>query len=213
MDSATDPKDGGASWFAWYLLMGMNWIRYLFPPFFIGSIFATEYISRITSGFDFRLLVRRISSILLCREFNIVNLQSILLLLAISVTLGTVIVNLNTGLSVSQLYDPEQASAYLSSNLPIGAIVETFESELFFLAPELVYHFPSDLVSMQAQRKTAMDPMYPIEYALPEDLPDYLVIGPMGNIWPIYEPFLNRGDYSLTARIGNYSIYNKSDNP
>ena len=43
----------------------------------------------------------------------------------------------------TSIWKPEIAAAYLRNNVPEGAKVETYESELFFLAPELKLSLPS----------------------------------------------------------------------
>ena len=66
----------GASWLFWYSVMAIDWIRYMFPPFFIGSIFIAAYLGEITNGFDLRLLVKQSSAVLLRPGLNYKNLQS-----------------------------------------------------------------------------------------------------------------------------------------
>lgn len=196
----------GASWFFWYSVMAIDWIRYMFPPFFIGSIFIAGYLGELTKCFDLRLLVKQTSSLLLGREVNFINLQTLILFIALGINLGAAFLSAEIGLTLPR-YDPELASTYLRNNIPTGARVETFESELFFLAPDIKYHFPSDLVSMQAQRKTTIDPTFKIDYDPLEAKPDYIVIGGMGHLWPIYEDTLAQGQFHLEADIGNYQIY------
>jgi hypothetical protein len=190
----------------WYLLMGMDWIRYMFPPFFIAGIFVAAYLFELTSGFDFRLAVRRISALLIHREFNFVNLQSLVFLIALSITFGTAIVNARVGLGLRE-YDPKLASAYLTSHIPTDARIETFESELFFLAPDQTYHFPSDMVSMLLQRKTTIEANLPVDYDPLETNPDYIVIGPMGHLWSLYNEVVTNKKLPMVADVGNYQVY------
>ena len=57
---------------------------------FLSDVFSLLDISAtLSTGFDFRLVVRRISSLLIHREFNFINLQSVVLLFAFSVTSRT----------------------------------------------------------------------------------------------------------------------------
>jgi hypothetical protein len=41
-----------ASWFAWYLIFSVSWIRYLFPASFFGSLFLARMLHDLTGGFD-----------------------------------------------------------------------------------------------------------------------------------------------------------------
>lgn len=61
---------------------------------------------------------------------------------------------------------PYRAADYLEKNIAAEAMVETFESELLFLAPDINFHYPTDLVSMQLFRKWCIDPQLKIDYEL-----------------------------------------------
>jgi hypothetical protein len=169
-------------------------------------MFIAAYLDELTGGFDLRVFVQRFSDPLLRRKFTFINLQIFVMLIALCINLIAVIKLAQYGLTI-QRYDPILASAYLRENIPAGARVETFESELFFLAPEVDYHFPSDFVSMQAQRKTSIDPQFPIDYDPLEAKPDYIVVGPIGHLWPIYDDVVKQEFSHLEADIGNYQIY------
>jgi 4-amino-4-deoxy-L-arabinose transferase-like glycosyltransferase len=198
----------GMSWFIWYAVFAIDWIRYFFPPFFIGSIFISAYLDELTREYQLRLLVKRSSTLILKREFNQINIHSFILILSLSVNLATAIATDKIGLSNPQ-DNPNLAASYLVNHIPPGAVVETFESELYFLAPNIKYHFPSDLVSIQAQRKTTIDPLYVIDYDPMQANPDYLVVGYMGHLWPLYNDLIDRGIFSLQADIGGYQIYRR----
>jgi 4-amino-4-deoxy-L-arabinose transferase-like glycosyltransferase len=47
------------SWFGWYLLSSVGWIRYLFPPIFVGSVFLAALLSEFTERFNFSRIRRR----------------------------------------------------------------------------------------------------------------------------------------------------------
>jgi len=196
----------GASWFGWYVTMSMFWDRYLFPAYFIGAIFFAVYLGEYSAGFDLRLIVRRASGLLLGRGFNRLNVQALAGFPVFCVILAIAIVSFRQQTLVKQP-DPYQAAAWLSDHVQAGALVETFESELFFLAPNLNYHFPSDLVSMQLARKWNVDPLVVIDYDPLEAKPDYLVVGPYSQTWQLYDTVLAQSKWKLEADIGGYQIY------
>ena len=201
----------GSSWFFWYLAVGLSWERYMFPPFFIGCFFVAAYLNEFTAGFDMRLVMHRASALLLHRAFNRQNLQVVVSLAILSITLGLVGASIRGGLAASMV-DPVAAAIYLEVNIPTGARVETFESELLFLAPELIFHLPSDLVSMQLNRKSSIDSKFIIEYDPMESNPDYLVNGPMAQMWHLYDDVIAKGFFKLDADIGGYLIYHNQTN-
>lgn len=196
----------GASWLLWYLFMSITYIRYMFPAFIIGSLFIAKYIYELTDGYDFRVLAKKIYSLLIKREFASSNIQTLVIFLALCIGASTAIISDRIGLSISRK-DPMLAAHFIHDNIPVGSRIETFESELFFLAPEYNYHYPSDLVSMEAQRKAFIDPSYPIYYDPFETKPNYIIVGPMGGFWQIYSIVPNSKLAYLKANIGSYQIY------
>ncbi len=192
----------GASWMVWYAFGAMFWDRYMFPPFYIGCLFAAAYLGKLTSGLDVRSFVRRISALLLGRKFNLLNLQAFVLLIAMAAVLGSIL-----KLAFTDLANPQLASTYLINHIPANARVETYESELFFLAPKFNYHFPPDLVSNQLTRREYIDPNLIIDYHPLEANPDFLVVGPYARTWHLYDGVLKQGGVSLEADVGGYQIY------
>jgi 4-amino-4-deoxy-L-arabinose transferase-like glycosyltransferase len=196
----------GASWFVWYLAMAIFWSRYLFPAYFVGCVFFAAYAGELSAGFNLRLFVRRTSALLLGREVKLINIEAVILLIAFSVILGasgkTMLLTM-----LKSFPNPNSAANYLRNNIPDGARVETFESELLFLAPEIKYHFPTDLVSMQLVRKWDIDPQLSIKYDPLGANPDYLVVGGYARIWNLYDDVISQGWFQLAANVGGYQIY------
>ncbi len=196
----------GASWFGWYFVFAMCWLRYLFPPFFIVSPFVVVAISEATYGYDVRLLVRRISQLLLHGKITRFNILALFTLLAISVYFSVSISNWFFNFAPSTR-DPIQVADFLESNIPNDSVIETFESELFFLAPEVNFHFPSDLVSMQLVRKYTLEPQLEINYDPLEVLPDYLIIGTYAKNWHLYYNVIEQDGFELEHEFNGYRIY------
>jgi hypothetical protein len=201
-----------ASWFLWYLLLGLSWERYLFPPIYFGSIFLAAYLDELTTGVNLGMIMQRTSSFLFHRGFTRKNFESLVLIVILGITLGMIVSSVN-GAFGSPDTNPVNASLYLRENIPPGSHVETFESELLFLAPEVNFHFPSDLLSMQLNRKSSIDPQFPADYDPMEYNPDFLVIGPMGRMWGLYAEALSIGLFEIIANIDGYQIPGHWDFP
>ncbi len=202
----------GASWCFWYLFLALMWTRYLFPPYFIGCIFFADYLDKLTDGFDLRILVRRISALFIRRQASWINMQSFVVLIAFSLLLGSTLKSAMVKL-LAPLPDAPAAAAFLTDKIPAGSRVETFESDLIFLAPKVNFHFPPDLVSMQLVRKYCIDPNLKIDYDPLQAKPDYLVIGPYGSFWQPYDPSIVDQYFSLDADIGGFQIYRAKSSP
>jgi 4-amino-4-deoxy-L-arabinose transferase-like glycosyltransferase len=196
----------GFSWFLWFLLMAMSWTRYLFPPYFFGCIFFSAFFYEVSGGFNHRVIVKRITRIFLCREYKAINFQALLSIIVLSMIV-TISVESNQIFLFKSDHDPIAASKYLSQHIPPGARVESFESELFFLSPNIKFHYPSDLVSMQYVRKYTVDPNILITYNLLEAKPDYIVLGPYAKNWQHPDENLFLNSFELENSIGGYDIY------
>jgi hypothetical protein len=196
----------GASWMLWYVAMSMYWVRYIFPAYFIGIIFVSALVSEHTNGYDIKLTFRRTAALLLKREINYQNMQAGILFLVFSLALGFSIGTYRIQMTPS-IWNPEAAAAYLRGNIANGSKVETYESELFFLAPELNYNFPPDLISMELYWRANIDRQYPIDYDPLNSKPEYLVIGPYAESWGVYDQNLIRERFELKAIVGGYQIY------
>ncbi len=196
----------GASWFGWYIAMALFWERYLYPPYFLGTMFLAFFLEKVTEGYDIRLLVRRASNLLTLRGTNRKNFLALIVFMIFGLVLSITILSVKLYI-LSNQQQPEAATSWLEHNVRSGQLVETFESELFFLAPNLSYHFPSDLVSMELVRRKTVDPQQKINYDPLSVNPDYLVIGPYARTWQLYDTVITRDEWKLVQDIGGYQVY------
>jgi hypothetical protein len=196
----------GASWMIWYLSMALMWTRYIAPPYYIGCIFVAAYLDRSTNGFNLRILVRQISEFLLRRKFKWENIQAVIILIAFSIIFGQTIKSVMYKFS-PQTPNPDLAAEYILNNIPRQSRVESFESELYFLSPDINYHFPSDLVSMELVRKWCIDPQLNISYDPMPEKPEYLIIGPYAAFWHPYDEIVASGWFQLEKEVGGYQIF------
>jgi hypothetical protein len=196
----------GGIWMCWYLLLGMSWTRYLFPTAFIGSIFAAKFIHDLSGGYNPRYLIREASKLILQSRVNRSTVSSLFIIILVSmtvpVTFNTLIYSYTQGSdhSVFQVVD------YLNRETPPDALIETYDSELFFLL-ERRYHYPPDqstvgLISATYLGGDPFDSYNPLELD-----PDYLVIGPMSREWGLYDQVINGGKFVMTLDTGRYQIY------
>ena len=100
----------------------------------------------------------------------------------------------------------EQVADYVNNNTPEGTLIETYDSELFFLL-ERAYHYPPDQVSVELMRRYDIDPDAPVSYDPLQADPDYLVIGPFSRKWRVYEEVLDNGEFQRVKVIALYEIF------
>jgi hypothetical protein len=101
-----------------------------------------------------------------------------------------------------------QVAHFLNTTAAPEALIETYDSELFFFLDRR-YHYPPDQLHVQLNRRTFLGLDVPINYdALAAD-PDYLVIGPHSKLWQLYDPVLARGVFRLLRAYSRYEIYER----
>ncbi|NJP05838.1 MAG: hypothetical protein HC837_09555, partial [Chloroflexaceae bacterium] len=185
------------SWFAWYVLLSVGWLRYLFPAIFLGTIFAAAMVINALSWL--RSSARR-------------RWPTIAALLALTLFVGTLPFTLAT---LQQFFTPITSEAattrlarYINSETPPDALIESYDSEIFFLL-ERRYHFPPDQLHVELNRRTFLEQDVPITYDPLAADPDYLVVGSFGKLWQLYDPVLASGAFRLIEQIDQYDIYER----
>ena len=103
----------------------------------------------------------------------------------------------------------QQAADFLNSQTRSDALIETYDSELFFLLNR-PYHYPPDQIHVELIRRTFLyDDNTVIHYDPLAANPDYLVVGPHSKQWRLYEPVLRSGAFRLLRSYARYQIYER----
>jgi hypothetical protein len=134
------------SWLAWYLFLSVGWERYLFPALFIGSIFTSAFIHRMTNGFNLGYTAQVVSSVFFKRNFSRVSLGTLCVVALVSLQLSLTLLFLVV-LYTSPNNSVQQVAEYLNHNTPQEALVESYDSELFFLLDRR-YHYPPNEINI-----------------------------------------------------------------
>ena len=197
-----------SSWFAWFLFLGMAWPRYLFPAVLIASPFIAASFLDLTRGYDLRWLFRQSARLLTGREVRI-GFQAFFCLLFIITALGINLRTVSNNLKKAGMINPQAAALRLQEFLPAHALVETYESEIMFLAPTIRFHYPPDQVDVSAIERSTKDPGSSLDYDPLQSNPDYLLVGDFGRYWGIYDAVLERGVFKLQSSFFGYDLYSR----
>lgn len=195
------------TWFAWWELASTGWTRYLFPSAFLASIFVSAMLYECTDGFrileSLRKAIRNIASTnLKWREVRVIALM-----LLVSWSIFQTVTDL--GEALRKTNKPLFATAeYLNRNTPSYSVIETYESELFFLLQRR-YHYPPDQVHVELIRREDLGEARVIDYDPLSADPDYLVIGGWCRYYKCYDSVLSNGAFRLTNTFGPYEIYER----
>ena len=84
-------------------------------------------------------------------------------------------------LSLTTLADSSvvQVARFFDTQTAPDTLIESYESELFFLVHRR-YHYPPDDIHVQLNRRNWLNPDTPVDYDPLAADPDYLVVGPAG---------------------------------
>jgi 4-amino-4-deoxy-L-arabinose transferase-like glycosyltransferase len=195
-----------ASWFGWYLVASIGWLRYLMPAAFLGSIFVGLLLQDIAGGFKlWALVMQGVQS--LKRPFSV---------RAIGRVAAAVFIPAAFALTLWMFYDSyivtpddsvHQAAHFLNTETASDSVIETYETELFFLL-DRGYHFPPDQVQNQLIRRKR-DSRVVVDYDPLSADPDYLVVGRFADITQLYAPILETGLFRLAFDQGMYQVYER----
>jgi hypothetical protein len=192
------------SWMAWYILFSVGWARYLYPPVFIGSIFAGAWLAALIRGCNPGQLVRELTLLIRRPRRQRLGLFVALLFLLL---LPPITFNQQLGMfrgeSTATL---EQTVAWLHANSPNTARVESYDSEVFFLLDRL-YHYPPDQINVDLIRTGDLGENLEIEYDPLAADPDYLIMGPFSRASQLYDQAIAVGDFQSVQRYGSYEIF------
>lgn len=196
------------SWFGWYLFFSVGVPRYLFPATFFGSIFVAALLYNLTDHFSLSSTIKNGGSALSTWHFTLQNTGALLATLMIAWSVPITMVTLYRHYLHYAEGSAIQVANFLNTQTPARSLVETYDSELFFLI-DRYYHYPPDQISIQLSRRSMIGQDVPIDYDPLAKDPDYLVVGPFSRLWHLYDPVLGKGVFRLLRTYNNYDIYER----
>jgi len=213
-----------ASWFAWYVLLSAGAERYLFPAVFTGSVFVSVLLHdliRVARQKSFTGLshggtqrTEKNSVVAVSQPPNkagsliraTVGARLAIALIALMVPLTLLVHGIAYAYGLSQ--SASRVAAFLNGQTASNALIETYDSELFFLLNRR-YHYPPDQIHVELIRRASLHQAVPIEYDPRAADPDYLVVGPYSRQWRLYDPALASGSFRLIAEFPRYQVYER----
>jgi hypothetical protein len=175
-------------------LASVGWTRYAYPALAVSFILAAKLLYDLVGGFGFSSLRRA--------GVTLILMSSLL-------TLGPVIKGMVGGQDVGA----QQMAAYLDANVAPGAVIETWEWEVVFLANNPRFHLPPTERVNDEIARVFLDALPSSEpYDFQQYQPAYLLVGPFAKWTGPYDAFLTdaqrRG--ARVASFGEYDLYDLS---
>jgi len=196
------------SWFAWFEVLSLGWPRYMFPPAFLGSVFVATMLDDWTNHFKLAQTIERAGTAIKKFRFRRENLSALAAIILIAMALGQTLTVLNAAYVADADSSVNDTLHFLNTATPPDALIETYESELFFRLRRR-YHYPPDQVHVDLIRRNSLGERVKIDYDPLTANPDYLVVGPQAKFWDVYDRTLNTGRFRLLIRYSRYAVYER----
>lgn len=195
----------------WYVTASVSWLRYAFPGLVVGSLFLARFFADLTGDFVFPLTSAR-AALRERKGFSAVDSLRMTGLVWLALLLGVSAGATVMAVSRPPMNAPAAMAVYMDANVPLDAVVETWEPEMGFLTDHN-YHYPPSGVLAKAVSYMWLDSAPPSEsYQLPEnDLPPYILIGTFSEWVKLYPDQLLDDHYRLLTKIGAYRLYELAD--
>jgi hypothetical protein len=197
-----------SSWYAWYLALGMFFPRYLFPPLFIGSLFAAKLFYDWTDGFKVRATVRHASAVMLRWHLSRTTVGALLAVVLVVLTTTSAVLMLVISLPTLADTSVFELARYIDAHTAPDALIETYNSELFFLVHRR-YHYPPDQTNVVGLRLLYFNPDEPLDYDPLMADPDYLIVGTPSREWRVYDTVLKTGAFRRLLTLSRYDVYER----
>jgi hypothetical protein len=196
------------SWFGWFVTLSIGWPRYLFPPVFLGSIFVAAMLSDWTNCFSVASTIERAGSALETFRFSREKLAALAAVILVVVSFAKTVKCLHAAHTINADDSNKDVARYLNNGTAPDALIETYESELYFLLNRR-YHYPPDQMAVELLRYRILGEKLRIDYDPMAAKPDYLVAGFQSTYWDLYDAYLNNGDFQLLKEYPKYRIYQR----
>lgn len=197
-----------ASWSAWFLLFSNGGARYLASPVFLGGVFASTMLADLSAGLRVRLTLKAAAQMIAVRRPTADGVKALLSVLLMTLALPPALL---TWFAFWRGMDDSarRLAQSLNTSAPPGALVESYDSEIFFFLQQ-PYHYPPDRVHVALLGRYLLEGDMALEYDPLAADPDYLVVGPTSRDWRLYDEVIAAGEFSLVQDAGRYQLYVRS---
>lgn len=181
--------------------------RYLFPAVFVAGPFTATLLRDLTQGFRPAFIVEHLVAPLRIRRLTRQSAGVWLATLLVATTLPL------TLLSYWQHFTADEravfrVAAFLNTQTPPDALIETYESELHVLLDRR-YHYPPDQVHVELNRRSLLGQETPVEYDPLAANPTHLVTGRFASGNALYADVIASGAFREILRDGRYIVYER----
>ncbi|MCO6432085.1 MAG: hypothetical protein J5J00_14595 [Deltaproteobacteria bacterium] len=197
------------SWFAWFLLLSINFARYAAPPAVLSTPFLAAMLHEIYSRTRSYLVDARNSG----RQMRVPKaIAHSLTLLALAVVLRSIIYCVgfirNHWDSNKALYE---TAHFVNHSLGPAGLVETYDSQLFFLL-DVPFHYPPDQFHVEAIAEGSGRSVTQVPYDPTFQKPDLIIEGPWSrSAFKVYRELIEENGLKPIRSFGEFDIYSLAE--
>jgi 4-amino-4-deoxy-L-arabinose transferase-like glycosyltransferase len=190
---------------AWYVVASVGWLRYAFLGLALFSIFIALMFSEITDGFKFDWSAGLFRSL-----FEIKNAPRFAMTLWLLAIIMIPMVKTVLLIAGPEPAYAQQMSTYLNENVPLTAVIETWDPEMGFLTDHNYHYPPNPLLAVAVdQVHNGGEPVRARYDFVQAGHPDYLLVGKFSRLTEIYPLEELMGEYELIQTLGEYELYQR----
>jgi len=192
-------------WLGWFVLFSVGWPRYAFASLVITAIFVARLFHDLTAGFRasfgtlYGLIHGEKQSLIPAGQLAVLALLAVIILRPLQGRFAEVIGQGNSA--------PQDMAAYIEAHVPPEAKIETWESEIIFLANRQFHDPPSAAMDAAIRYAWYSAPPPSKYYDFRKHDTQYLLIGEFGRWTHIYAPEVVKEHYDLVVSLDGYELY------
>ena len=196
------------SCFGWWALASPGWTRYLFPATFLSSIYVSAMFQELINEVRVPKCIKNVVTNTIGKQTGWYYLRVLALVFLIIWSSSHTVAALNEGLFQNTNDPLFHTVKYLNTQTASNAVIETYESELFFFLNRQ-YHYPPDQLHVGLIRREDLSESIAINYDPLSADPDYLVVGIWCRYYKCYDSVLNDRVFKLIRVFGPYAIFQR----
>uniref|UniRef100_A0A7C1FJ63 Glycosyltransferase RgtA/B/C/D-like domain-containing protein n=1 Tax=Caldilinea aerophila TaxID=133453 RepID=A0A7C1FJ63_9CHLR len=190
---------------AWYVLASVSWLRYAFLGLAFSTFFVAWMFRDLTANFSPGQLWQAAQ-----RGRRAVSYGGLLLLLWLGAMIAAPAARLSWMIASAPPDDSIQMAAVMNREVPLNALVETWEPQMGFLTDHR-YHYPPQWLLNRAVRQVWLGETPVAElYDFTELAPDFVLIGEFGrwvDVYPVER--LQQAGYEQVEMLGQFELYRR----
>jgi 4-amino-4-deoxy-L-arabinose transferase-like glycosyltransferase len=194
----------------WYVVASISWLRYAFPGLVVLSLVAGQFFKDMFGDlrFDAAILWKDLRS-----GAHAIRQQAVPFMFLIWLLIISLFPLAQTFASVVNppFNTPKSMAAFMDANVPLNAIVETWEPEMGFLTDHQ-YHYPPQLLlntSVGYIWSEGEAPQVAYDFVQTEN-PEYVLVGEFSRWVDLYPLDYLQDHYTLVTTVGAYDLYERN---